>query len=56
MIELKGISIEKIKSASIKEDSFVLVLQSFQPASAEKTIMTETLSEDKNMVLNKLLK
>ncbi|MCD4713512.1 MAG: hypothetical protein K8R73_09550, partial [Clostridiales bacterium] len=55
MIELNGISIENMNNAKMKEDNFVLVLQSYQPASAEKTTMTETLKVDKKIVLNKLL-
>ena len=55
MMELKGINIENMKSPNINDDSFVLVLHSFHPASAEKRIIIDTLSVDKKIVLNKLL-
>ena len=53
-MELKGINIEKTKSANIADDNFVLVRLSLQPAKAENKIIILTLSEANNTVFKKL--
>ena len=54
IMELNGISMEKMNSFSRNRDSPVLVRQSFQPASAENRIIRDTLSPAKMAVLTKL--
>ena len=44
-MELNGISMEKMKSFSRERDSRVLVRQSFQPASAEKRIISDIVAK-----------
>ena len=53
-MELKGISIENIKSFNKNRESLVFVRQSFQPASAENRIMNDTLNVASITVLMKL--
>jgi hypothetical protein len=51
IIELKGISMEKINRDSKKAESFVFVRLSFQPAILEKKMIRTTEKPDIKMVL-----
>ena len=54
MIELNGINMEKINSESRNFENFVLVRQSFHPASAEKRTISDTLPAARITVLTRL--